>query len=386
MVILKRLKIFLLIAILFLTPITNLYHMQRVGAISTACSRSAACKAAVAAENAAKNNASQAKNTASSYAQAVAYKNSEIAEKEREIAESKATITELMAQIDATTQKLTRQQSALAGLVVDMHFGSNNDPVLILADSKSISDFAEKKAREETVKEQVIAANEKIKSLKADLEQQRASAEANLAVQKLAEQDLINARAELQNLVAKYQHDAAAYEAEANNARAAQKAAEEAEIRAHPELYNAGTYYGATNSYEWKNDCPQRQDAYTTYYNGKAIGGYVCECVSYAAWKVYETFGIAVSWGNAYSWDEYARARGYVVNNTPSAHSVGQSNSGRYGHVFWVESVNSDGSINVTEYNNYYSTGKLTGKYHSGDFGSRTLSASEARQYNYIHF
>ena len=55
-------------------------------------------------------------------------------------------------------------------------------------------------------------------------------------------------------------------------------------------------------------NCPGRQDAYTTYwddvYGVHKIGGYVCECVSYAGWKAYEAYGVAPAWGNAYSWDD----------------------------------------------------------------------------------
>ena len=115
----------------------------------------------------------------------------------------------------------------------------------------------------------------------------------------------------------------------------------------------------------------------------------MCECVSYAGWKAYEAWGVALGWGNAYSWDDGARAdksgRFYVDHN-PAGQTIGQIDDGPYGHVFWVESVNDDGSINVTEYNNYWSTGQLTGSYHIGDFGARKISAAEAASYNYIHF
>ena len=148
--------------------------------------------------------------------------------------------------------------------------------------------------------------------------------------------------------------------------------------------------YTGANTYPWQGDCPHRQDAYLTYVetsNGwRKVGGYVCECVSYAGWKAYEAYGVIAAWGNAYSWDEGARNAGYTVNRTPAAGTIGQMNDGPYGHVFWVESVNSDGSINITEYNNYWSTGQLTGSYHVGDFGARVISAAEAGNYNYIHF
>ena len=63
-----------------------------------------------------------------------------------------------------------------------------------------------------------------------------------------------------------------------------------------------------------------------------------------------------VSWipnglGNANQWDNRASSFGLTVDRTPRAGSVGVSNAGRWGHVFRVDSVNSDGTINITEMN-----------------------------------
>ncbi|RIM28389.1 CHAP domain-containing protein, partial [Staphylococcus cohnii] len=69
-------------------------------------------------------------------------------------------------------------------------------------------------------------------------------------------------------------------------------------------------------------------------------------------------------------------ASGYTVNNSPASGSVLQSTAGGYGHVAYVENVNSDGSINVSELNYGQGAGVVT---------SRTISASEASGYNYIH-
>ena len=95
---------------------------------------------------------------------------------------------------------------------------------------------------------------------------------------------------------------------------------------------------------------------------------------------------MAIGWGNAYNWDDAARSLGYRVDKSPAAGTIGQVDGGAYGHVFWVESVNGDGSINVTEYNNAYATQLYSGSSHYGDFGARTIPAGEVGYYNYIHF
>lgn len=95
-------------------------------------------------------------------------------------------------------------------------------------------------------------------------------------------------------------------------------------------------------------------------------------------WYVYDRVGgkIGSTWGNANNWATAAQNAGYTVNNTPAKGAILQSSAGAYGHVAYVESVNSDGSITVSEMN-----------YNGGPFvvSSRTISASEASSYNYIH-
>ena len=94
-------------------------------------------------------------------------------------------------------------------------------------------------------------------------------------------------------------------------------------------------------------------------------------------WYVYDKVGgnIGSTWGNANNWASAASSAGYTVNNSPEAGSILQS-AGGYGHVAYVENVNSDGSVEVSEMN-----------YNGGPFSvsERTISAGEASSYNYIH-
>lgn len=79
-------------------------------------------------------------------------------------------------------------------------------------------------------------------------------------------------------------------------------------------------------------------------------------------WYVYERvqqFGKHVGghWGDAHNWDNSAEDAGYSVSTTPKNHTAvvfeaGQSGaSPLYGHVAFVEKVNDDGSIIVSESN-----------------------------------
>ena len=80
--------------------------------------------------------------------------------------------------------------------------------------------------------------------------------------------------------------------------------------------------------------------------------------------------------GNARDWDDIARWKGIPVDNVPSAGAIFQTDSGWYGHVGYVESVNGDGSITVTEMNYGYIPYRVI---------SATIPASAVGNFNYIH-
>ncbi len=386
MVILKNKK--LTIKVVAVLLILGLIPVGYAGAISKACQNSPACREAVEKEKEATSNAAKAAQSANAYQAKVSELSAEIAKKEAEIAETEAEVKALRIQIEETEKKLNEDQEALAELLVNMHFESDAEPIRILAGSTSISDLAEKAAREQVVKEQISVTAAAVRSAKQELEENKAEVEKLLEEQQSAKESLVSKKGEQEALVAKYENDAESYAEAAKAAQVAQREAEKAEQEAHPELYRGSAYTGA-NTYPWQGDCPGRQDEYITYwedaYGWHKIGGFVCECVSYAGWKAYEYYGVTAAWGNAYSWDDGARAAGYRVDKTPEANTIGQVDGYPYGHVFWVESVNGDGSINVTEYNNAYATYLYSGSMHYGDFGSRTIPAGEVWQYNFIH-
>ena len=80
--------------------------------------------------------------------------------------------------------------------------------------------------------------------------------------------------------------------------------------------------------------------------------------------------------GNANTWANAARAAGFVVNRTPAYGAVFQTSAGWLGHVGVVTKVNGDGSIVISDMNGIAGWGRV---------GSKTISAGEAAQYNYIH-
>ncbi|RIN54229.1 CHAP domain-containing protein [Staphylococcus simulans] len=100
------------------------------------------------------------------------------------------------------------------------------------------------------------------------------------------------------------------------------------------------------------------------------------ECTDYVFEKVKDDGNmIGKSWGDAKYWADKAEEAGYTVNQQPKASSLLQSLRGEEGHVAYIEHVNDDGSLYVTEMN-YVAPHKVT---------SRTIQPQQVQNYHYIH-
>jgi surface antigen len=81
--------------------------------------------------------------------------------------------------------------------------------------------------------------------------------------------------------------------------------------------------------------------------------------------------------GNAAQWNSSFAAMGYRVDSVPEVGAIFQ-NGGGYGHVGIVESINADGSIEVSEMNNYSGGGYNW-------INWRNIPANQTSSFNYIH-
>jgi len=73
----------------------------------------------------------------------------------------------------------------------------------------------------------------------------------------------------------------------------------------------------------------------------------------YCTWYVKNRRGASIpnGLGNANTWYSRAAGMGMAVGSTPKAGAVGTTTRGGLGHVVYVESVNADGSISISEMN-----------------------------------
>jgi surface antigen len=83
-------------------------------------------------------------------------------------------------------------------------------------------------------------------------------------------------------------------------------------------------------------------------------------CTDWVAWRIPDLIGKTIPWGlgNAKNWDTAISSNIATVDNTPEAGDVAVWDSGAYGHVEVVESVNTNGTVNTSGYNK-----KGTGNY-----------------------
>ncbi len=115
----------------------------------------------------------------------------------------------------------------------------------------------------------------------------------------------------------------------------------------------------------------------STAFSGQSSSGSNAYTAGQCTYYVYDKVGgkIGSNWGNASNWANAAAQDGYNVSNSPKQGAIMQTSQGAFGHVAYVENVNNDGSIKVSEMN--YNGGP-------GNVSTRTISASQAGSYNYI--
>ncbi len=286
-----------------------------------------------------------------------------------------AKLGKLNEQIGESEKKISDDQTALGDTIANLYLSDQETPLEMLASSKSIADYVDKQTYRNTVKDSLATTITSIKTTKAQLEKQKQAVQQVIAEQQFARDALAQKENEQAQLVAQTRGQESAYQtliANSENQKLAIQQAQQAAIvaAAHRAGGTISILPGDPNKggYPWESGCWVDANAVS---HGGAGGdgtdalGYGCrQCVSYAAWKVGQYTGnFPMYWGNAIDWPASARAAGYQTGTTPRAHSVGVISAGQYGHVVWIEAVNDDGTVDVSQYNYYDAGGPGWGNY-----------------------
>jgi surface antigen len=327
------------------------------------------------------NSNKQAKNNqlgvqANSLSDAISKLQAQINAKQAIIYKHQQEVEKLKIEIAAAQKELDKQRKILGADIKAMYLEGDISTLEMLATSKNLSDYFDKQQYRRSVQEKVKNTLDKITQLKLDLNTKKKKTEELIAEQQQLKNQLVSQRSEKDHLLSLNQNQRASLDRSirANNAKIAKLRA--AQALANRQLSAGGAVVAGDPGHGgypsvWANS-PQdsRLDNW---------GMYNRECVSYTAWKVYQTFGFMPYWGgrgNANEWPGDARSAGIPTGSTPRVHSVAIWNVGYYGHAMWVEAVNGDGSLWVSQYNYDY----------HGHYSEMRVSASMAANLTYIYF
>lgn len=275
------------------------------------------------------------------------------------INESEVKYKKLKSQIKKTEADIATNKEALGDTLTDIYVEGDVSPIVMIAGSDNISETLNNLEYHDSVRDQLVGKIQEIKDLKEKLEKQKVAVEQVLADQKTQRKQLLAKEAERRNLIAQTRGQESAYHSlmAKNNSQISKLRQEQAAYNARftgGGGYAAGSGPACGGSYPGKW-CNIPMDVVTDDW-----GMFNRECVSYTAWKVHADYLAGRNsrdmpyWGgigNAYQWDDNARNAGIPVNSTPAAGAIAQTDAGPYGHVMYVESVNGNGTINISQYN-----------------------------------
>lgn len=301
---------------------------------------------------------------------------------------SQAKFNQLTKEISDNEAKIESNRDVLGGIVADLYVDDSVSTIEMLASSNGVGDYLDKQEYRSVARDGITSTIAEIKALKIKLEKQKKEVEAVLEDEKTQRDQLAAKEQEQANLLSQTRGDEAEYR-NLSQSSAQQKdklqREQQAAIEAALRRANAGGGSGTVSAGDPNKGGYPAYLANSNYYAPLVDpwGMYSRQCVSYTAWKVHQKNGYMPYWGgrgNANQWPANARAAGITVSKSPKAGSVGVMMAGQYGHVVWVESVNGNGTINISQYNYWNAGGSGWGHY------SEMYNVSPAAYDWYIHF
>lgn len=288
---------------------------------------------------------------ASSYQDAVYKLDQQIGSLQQAIVNNQLKSQELQKEITQAQVDIDQQKHVLSENIKTMYIDGQVSTLEILANSSNLSDFVNQQEYQGTVQNKVKAALDKINELKVQLTEQERQLEVATADLKNQQSQLASTQAQQSYMLAYTQGQKAAFDSQISTNKSQISALRQQQIAANARFIGGGVAgsgpaCGGGYPARW---CEIPQDSVIDSW-----GMFNRECVSYTAFRVAASGRYMPWWGgvgNANQWDEDAIAAGIPVDSNPQPGDVAISNGGAYGHSMYVESVNGDGTINVSQYN-----------------------------------
>lgn len=339
--------------------------------------------------NQTKQQVSALKIEAASYQDAINQLQAQINQYQAEINQRQAESDQIKVEIVTAEAELLKQKTLLGQNIKAMYLEGDITTIEMLATSKNLSDYFDKQQYREVVKNKIKTTVDKVTSLKAELQTKKEEVEKIIKQQEELRSATAVQKSEQNRLLGFNKSQQAEY-----NTQLKDNQSKINELKRLQAIENARLFGGSGGllgggGYPWGlARCIHTGQVEGSCYNydwgvGGSIwnwqlGGYgYRNCTDWVAFRVRTAGGYVPSGlGNAKTWDDRGPSYGFVVSSTPRVGSAAVSNSGFYGHVMYVEAVNSDGTIIVSDYNR-----AGTGKYDMNE-----LSAATASNLRYVYF
>lgn len=319
---------------------------------------------------------------ASSYQDAINLLQQQISGLQSSIDANQAQQAQLQQQIADDQAQIEQQKAFLASDVKAMYVDGTPSTLEMVATSKNLSDFVDKQEYRTSVQNKLQDTMAKIAQLQKQLQKQKDQVDQLLKQEQFQQSQLASAQAQQAQLLQYNLDQQASY-----NAQIASNSSKIAQLRAQQAAANSKLGTGLFSSGNCGGGYPQAEGpgmwggtwgcSYAQDNTADNWGMYNRECVSYTAFKAHQAYGYnAINWGNANQWPGNARASGLRVDSDEEPGTVAIWDVGAYGHAMWVEAVNGDGSIIVSQFNYSY----------NGTYSEMKVSAGQAAGFHYIHF
>lgn len=291
---------------------------------------------------------------AGSYQAAINQLQTQIDTIQSQIANNESQQAQLQQQIVADQQQITEKKQQLSADVKAMYIDGQMTTIEELASSKNLSDYVDKEEYRTNVQNQLDAKIKEIGALQAQLQAKKEQIDQLLATEKSQNAQLSSDQSQQNQLLSYNEGQQAAYNSQisANSSQIASLRAQQlaANSRFSGGSFAAGSGPACGGGYPgvW---CNAPQDSVIDSW-----GMYNRECVSYTAFKVAQSGRYMPYWGgrgNANQWPSNAQAAGIPMDYGGGARpgDVAISTRGTWGHAMYVESVNGNGTVNISQYN-----------------------------------
>jgi surface antigen len=256
-------------------------------------------------------------------------------------------LAQLEIELNNAQKELDRQKVLLKASIKELYKKNDASSVELLVSINSFNDYFNNKAYLNKLKANIQESTEKVIALKQQIQSQKDEQAKLLKQEQESRAVLAQARSEKDQLLAETQGQEANYRNQVNSLKQQQNqvmAAIAAKMAASGTVITAGSGNGGYPA-KWAN---APQDALIDSW-----GMYNRECVSYTAFKVWQSGRYMPYWGgrgNANQWPGNARAAGFEVDRHPQPGDVAITYNGYYGHAMFVEAVNGR-MVTVSQYN-----------------------------------